>query len=160
MRTLCILALVGASACGGDGKGDGDTGVLAGSAMAEELRGRIEGYEGWTQRIDGITPSGNGHGDFVQNWLNDAADAHVAMGDGSAMPDDAILVKQGYGDAAGDDLGNLTVMWKTQGDWFWVAFSPAGDVLQEGFTADVQGPCSGCHSADPGQQDLVISYDW
>lgn len=160
MRTLCTMMLLSLTACGSDAKGDGDTGLSAGSAKAEELRGLIDGHESWPQRVDGITPSGNGHGAFVQNWLNTTADAHVAMGDGSAMPDDAILVKQGYSDEAGAELGNLTVMWKTEGDWFWVAFNPAGDVIQEGFTADVEGPCSGCHTSDPGQQDLVISYDW
>ncbi len=147
-------------ACGGGEKG-GDTGSLGtDSAEVEELRGLIEGYDSWPQPVAGIAASSAGHGAFVENWLNDTANATVAAQAGGDMPDGAILIKQGYSDEAGTDKANLTVMWKTGGDWFWVAFKPDGSVATEGFTADMGAPCVSCHEADEGQQDLVVTYDW
>jgi hypothetical protein len=155
---MAMGAGVGLAACGGNEKG-GDTGG-AESAEVAEVRAAIDGYASWPQPEPGIIASSAGHGDYVQNWVNPTADAHIAAAAGGDMPDGSILVKQGYADAAGTELANLTVMHKTGGDWFWVAFKPDGSVAVEGYTADVQGACVGCHEADPGQQDLVVTYDW
>jgi len=164
MRTWTFIGAVGLSlaACGGDSKG-GDTGATGGDEFSEELGeldGLIDGFESWEQPVPGITESGNGHPAYVENWANTAAVDTINAGGGGDMPDGAVLVKQGYNDEAGTDEGNLTVMWKTGGDWFWAAYKPDGSVQVAGYTADVQGPCVGCHESNGGQQDLVITYDW
>jgi len=160
MRTTTTLVFaLTLAACGGSEK-NGDT-AAAGGDFADEVAAvedAIAGYESWAQPAPGIVASGNGHPAFVQNWANTVAVDAIDAGGGGDMPDGAILVKQGYNDEAGTDLGNLTVMWKTEGDWFWVAFNPGGSAVVSGYTADVQGPCVGCHEANAEQQDLVITY--
>ena len=154
-RMVWMFALVGA-ACGSETKnGDGTT--LGTDPMLEELEGLIAGYEGWPQVEQGVVDGTTVHGDHIENWPNDVAKAHIDAAAGGDMPDGAVLVKQGYNDAAGTDPKNLTVMWKTGGEWYWASWNAAGENVEAGF--DVPG-CVNCHEATPGGQDLVFSYSW
>ena len=155
---LAALALI---SCGGNDaeRGGGDTATTDPNATYnEELDGLLEGYQSWPQVVAGPVASEAVHGEYVENWLNDEAKAVVDAAMGEPMPDGAILVKQGYGDAEGTDLKNLTVMWKTEGEWFWAKYDSAGELSTSGFALE---GCVACHEGDPGQQDGgVITYDW
>lgn len=145
MLILLSLACSTGAAPGGD---TGDT--LA------ELDAELEGYESWGQLADweGVVPSDDGtHGSHVEIWLNDAAMDTIDAAAGDDMPDGAILAKQGYNDADGTDLGNLTVMYKTGGEWFWASWAADGSLNMAG---DLSG-CTGCHSSG---QDMVRVTTW
>jgi len=158
-RTWMFLAGLALVACGSDDEKGGDTGATDPNAeLNAELTDLIEGYDAWPQVEAGIVPSAAVHGEYVENWLNTPAKAVVDAQAGEAMPDGAILVKQGYDDELGDSEKNLTVMWKTDGEWFWAQYNSGGDLTKSGFQLD---GCVECHEGDAGQQDDgVISYDW
>jgi hypothetical protein len=100
-------------------------------------------YEGW----EGIVPSSSVHGDFVQIWLNEAA--NTALTTGTDLPDGAIIAKQTFHDANGDSLKDITVMQKIDGfnsegnGWFWAQYLEDGTVQNEGSPA----MCTGCHAS-------------
>ena len=100
-------------------------------------------YDGW----EGIIPSNSVHGDFVQIWLNEAA--NNALTSGSDLPDGAIIAKQTFNDADGNALKDITVMQKMEGfnpegnGWFWAQYLEDGTVQNEGSPA----MCTGCHAA-------------
>ncbi len=154
---VAAMALI---ACGdGDAeKGGTDGADDMNAAYNDELDGLLAGFESWPQVEVGLVESDAVHGEYVENWLNDAAKAVVDAQMGESMPDGAILVKQGYGDAEGTDVKNLTVMWKTEGEWFWAQYDNAGALKKSGF--QLEG-CVECHEGDAGAQDGgVIFYDW
>ncbi len=159
MRSMTWIATVALVACGGgDGEKGSDTGTNPNAELDAELEGLIDGYEAWPQIEAGIVPSAAVHGEYVENWLNDTAKTVVDAGMGEPMPDGSILVKQGYDDELGDSLKNLTVMWKTGGEWYWAQYGSDGALKTSGF--ELEG-CVECHEGDPDQQDGgVITYDW
>jgi hypothetical protein len=154
-----FLAPLALAACGSDDDKAADSGLTDPNAeLNAELDGLIDGYESWPQVEAGIVPSAAVHGEYVQNWLNDTAKTVVDAQAGEPMPDGSVLVKQGYDDELGDSEKNLTVMWKTDGEWFWAQYSNTGDLSKSGF--ELEG-CVECHEGDAGQQDGgVITYDW
>ena len=139
----------------GCGDKDGDSGESAVSdedaALAEALWSSMSGYSSWNQLKDwtGVVLSADGtHGDYVQIWANDAAYDAILKGD--AMPDGAILVKEGYDDDGGTSLKGLTAMQKIDGydadngDWFWAQFDADSGAAS---SAGALSGCYGCHSA-------------
>ena len=157
-RTL-LFVLCGLIGC--NDKGGGDSGDLDPDlALAAELWEAISGYSLWTQHPDfmGIQESADGtHGDYVQVWYDTSAEAAFLAG--TEIPDGSILVKQGYSDAEGSELLNLTVMWKIDGydpdnaDWFWARYVPdTGEVTLAG----AETACSGCHKSLDVDNDLVL----
>lgn len=158
----------GAIACG---KGDGDSGASDGGsdisaedqALAEGIWDEISGYDSWGQLApwEGIQPSDDVHGESVQIWANGAAEATVAAAAGGDMPDGAITVKEGYGDASGSSVNAITVMKKiagydsANGDWFYARYTADGTVTMAG--ASAVSSCAGCHLSG---QDSVRAWTW
>lgn len=145
---LMLLSL----ACGNGAGGDAEVEALT-QTVQDELDA---GYEGWGQLADfeGIVESESVHGSHVQMWFNDDALGTIEAAAGEDLPAGSMIVKQGYNDADGTDLGNLTVMYKDADfGWFWYSESADGEVLEAG---DVD-MCSGCHSAG---QDMVLVTTW
>jgi len=95
----------------------------------------------------------------VQIWLNTGALDTVEAAAGDTMPTGAILVKEGYDDAAGSSLRAVTAMKKinnyngSAGDWFWAQFDGDGNVSAAGKVSS----CISCHESG---QDYVRSTTW
>lgn len=124
-----------------------------------DLARDVEAYEewehapGWPDVHAGCEGS---HAPFVEIWLNDVAFAAFdGATDVKSLPDAAALVLQVYSDV-GETPGTLMAMRKVEGldpdngDWFWGAFDPEGEVLASGSPIDpVGGPsvaeCVSCH---------------
>lgn len=123
-----------------------DTGDSADAVSADDIAAELwtamDGYESWDNAAgwDGIQPSSDVHGDFVQIWVNS-----VEAGGGG---EGAIIVKRGYDDAEGTSpKGEVSVMYKTAdhdgaSGWFWAKFDDAGTPSAHGETDG----CIGCHS--------------
>ncbi len=148
-----MLLMMLSLACGADSLGNSADVEAVTQLVQDELDA---GYEGWDQLpgYEGVIESSSVHGSHVQIWVNEAALGAVEAADGGDMPEGAMLVKQGYDDAEGTDLGNLTAMYKDADfGWFWYSESPDGEVLEAGDAS----ACSGCHSAG---QDMVLVTTW
>lgn len=159
-RALLIATTALTLACGDkDGDtGDSDANVSADdAATADALWTEIAGYDGWIQdeAWTGVLPSDDGtHGSHVQIWFNaQAADSFAAGGDG--MIEGSILVKEGYSSASESDLSAITVMKKSDGDWFWARYDGDGTVSTAGEAA--AGSCGGCHAAG---KDSIRFISW
>jgi len=166
MRTFLWLVPLVLAACATDTKG-GDDAVDSGGPDAAELRAAdlwpdLEGYADWAQHEDwtGVVASEDGsHGPHVSIWMNQLAADAIAAADGGAMPEGAILVKEGYSDAEGTDSNGITVMLKEAdwGDdgWFWAKYKAGTD--GEVALAGSPTACTGCHSTG---QDSVRFVSW
>ncbi len=160
MSQILFLLLCVLGGCNDKSGSDSGDSVDSDLALAAELWEAISGYNFWGQHPDflGIQESADGtHGAFVQVWYDSSAEAAIL--EGSEIPDGSILVKQGYGDAEGTELLNLTVMWKIDGydpdnaDWFWARYLPdTGEVTLAG----AESACSGCHKSQDVDNDLVL----
>ena len=142
-------------ACGepkGEG-GDVDSGVVPYEAELLDLEEALEGYESWNQLPDweGIQASDTSHDNYTEIWFNDIAWDTLQAAAGEDMPDGAVIAKQSYKDEAGAELANFTVMMKTDGEWFWAAFNPAGENVQAGQPSF----CVDCHA--PGQDSVLVT---
>jgi hypothetical protein len=108
----------------------------------------------------------------------DTIDAKVKVGDNNGV----VIIKRNYGgkDVSKMSVANnpsmylkaVTVMYKRDGydadnkDWFWVKYSPKGDVLKNPKNMSLAGRvakganegCIACHTAAPGG-DLVYNHD-
>ena len=160
MSRFFLLFLFGLAGCNDKTGGDSGDSVDPDSTLAAELWEAISGYSLWAQHPDfqGIQESVDGtHGAYVQVWYDSSAEEAILAG--TEIPDGGILVKQGYADAEGSELGNLTVMWKVEGydpdnaDWFWARYTPdTGEVTLAGAVS----ACSDCHKSQDVDDDLVL----
>ena len=125
------------------------------AALLEELATALDGYESWTQAAEwsGVQESNTSHDAFTEIWFNDVSYATYEAQAGGDMPDGSVIAKQSWTDAEGTDPANFTAMMKADGEWFWAAYSPSGDVVQSG-QPDF---CTGCHAAG---QDGVMVLTW
>ena len=130
--------------------------------QASMLWAEISGYSSWVQheQWEGVVSSDDGtHGAYVQIWFNEPVEQTVAGQGTDTMPDGAILVKEGYDDAAGTPVNGVTAMKKIpgfapeNGDWFWASYEPDGTVKSSGSVAF----CIGCHAVG---QDSVRFVSW
>ena len=130
------------------------------SGMSEEdsqLWEEISGYQDWNQldNWQGIFPSQSVHGSSVQTWYNQIA-FDALVNEEASMPENAIVVKEGYLDETGNDINTITVMKKIAaynpdaGDWYWASFAVDGSVNTSG-TVDF---CISCHAAS--QRDYLL----
>jgi hypothetical protein len=89
-------------------------------------------------------PGKGQHGSISSTWVNRPALDGI-NGQLGTMPVGSILVKESFDD--GKALQNITVMYKARsynpsaGNWFWVKYSPDGEIQLEGRVS----PCIGCH---------------
>jgi hypothetical protein len=145
---LMMLSL----ACGTDSLGDAEV-----DALTQTVQSELDaGYEDWGQlaEAEGVIESASVHGSHVQIWLNGDALDTIEAAEGADLPAGAMIVKQGYNDADGTDLGDLTVMYKDADfGWFWYSEGADGEVKEAGDVA----MCSNCHS---GGQDMVLVTSW
>ncbi|PLX79272.1 MAG: hypothetical protein C0615_02700 [Desulfuromonas sp.] len=92
------------------------------------------------------------HGAFLTTYVSPDGAASISDGSGT-LPDGSIVVKENY--SPGKKLTAITVMYKKEGfnpesgNWYWLKFSPNGDVQQEGRIAG----CINCHRS-------VEKNDW
>ena len=94
----------------------------------------------------GLCPLACVHGDFVQIWLNEAA--NNALTTGSDLPDGAIIAKQTFDDTNGDTLKRHYGNAKIEG------FNPEGNgmvlgaILRRWHRSERGSPamCTGCHA--------------
>ena len=159
MRAVICLVIL---ACGADKADSGSSIISDEDSRAIGLWSDLEGYDTWEQHADwtGVVASEDGtHGDYVSIWMNDSAAATINAGAGEDMPEGAIIVKEGYSDEAGAEIGGLTVMLKEEGwgddGWFWAKFAAdgSGDVELAGSVS----ACAGCHASG---QDGVLFTAW
>jgi hypothetical protein len=165
MRIFLFLAPIVFAACGTDTKSDDSTDSGEENAeqdRADQLWLDLEGYSDWAQHTDwtGVVASEDGtHGAFVSIWMNDIAATAIAAADGADMPQGAIIVKEGYSDAAGAELGGITVMLKESGwgddGWFWAKYP-----TDMSGTANLAGSPSGCTGCHTSGQDSVRFTTW
>lgn len=137
-------------ACGTGGDAEVD-------ALTQTVQDELDaGYEDWGQvaEAEGIVESASVHGSHVQIWFNDDALGTIDAAGGEDLPAGSMIVKQGYNDADGTDLGDLTVMYKDAAfGWFWYSETADGEVKEAG-AVDM---CSNCHA---GGQDMVLVTSW
>ncbi len=99
-----------------------------------------------------LYPGQHPHGSFLTTFVSDITLEALENRVGK-LPDGAILVKENY--SPEKELAALTVMYRKAGynpaggDWFWLKYSPSGEILAEG---QVEG-CINCHKA-------VADNDW
>lgn len=114
------------------------------------------GHEGWQ-------PGKSPHGSSLKLFVDD-----VARGD--PLADGAIVVKENYTAPRDDALVSVTVMKKIagyapdHGDWFWVEYTPDGEVLSDRQGVPLAGRigvdegCIACH-ARAGGGDYLFTND-
>jgi len=120
------------------------------------LEADMQGYVSWGQHADwtGIVESTDGtHGSHVQIWFDDAFLGALAEGGGAAMPEGAVAVKQGYHDAAGDDLGKLLAHQRQSDGHLFYAVWDDGELENYGRP----DACTDCHALG---QDEVMAVTW
>lgn len=133
----------------GCGVNQTDTAVDFGVGETELIWSEIQDVQSWQQYEgwEGIVASSSVHGDFVQIWLNEAA--NNALVNGVDLPDGAIIAKETFLDGNGETLKDITVMKKVAGynldggDWYWAQYLEDGTVENEGSPT----LCTGCHAA-------------
>jgi hypothetical protein len=162
---LYALVLVGSvtlGACGGS-SGDGDNGHEGGSspadvATAQELLAQLHSANyrtfarapGWPSRRSGTTQH---HGAYLDVYVNSALEAAVTANGTAPWPIGSIIVKDGWGDAAGTQAFMLSAARKdAQGVWFGAEYSPSGAVLSAGHNF---AECQGCHGP---AKDFTLSF--
>lgn len=130
---------------------------------AQTLWQAIDGYQDWQSfpGLEGIQPGGSPHGDFVRFYVND-----ICAEDTENPANGSIIIKENYGDEAGEMLGAITVMEKRDGydadaaDWFWVKYLPDGDLDQtmdgKPLAGRVAG-CRGCHASAEGDDGIFVN---
>ncbi len=114
-------------------------------------------YRQWAQWPDfgGQQPGRSPHGEFVQVWVNQPAQAGADL----PLAAGALIVKEGYG--ADKALKSITVMYKVKGynpaagDWYWVAYSPQGQAK----VAGAPKGCVGCHGGSSAN-DYVVAHQF
>ncbi len=104
-------------------------------------------YQQWSMwpGKEAMYPGQEPHGALLTTYVNEPALRAIEERSGQ-MPNGAIIVKENY--TPERQLAGVTVMYKKTGfapeagDWFWLKYSPEGQIEEEG---QVQG-CIGCHS--------------
>lgn len=112
-------------------------------------------YLGWGMwpGYPGIYPGKSPHGAYLKLYANSIA--LKAAREGHPMPYGAILVKENY-DEDKTTLMAITPMYKVKGynpeggDWFWVKYSPNGEVQAEGKVKS----CIDCHRVKQSEDFL------
>lgn len=106
-------------------------------------------WPGKGEMYEGTEP----HGAFLTTYVNDQALQAINQKPGQ-MPEGAIIVKENY--TPEKELAAITAMYKKQGfnpeagDWYWIKFSPEGQIESEG---KVKG-CINCHNKAQGNDYL------
>lgn len=110
-------------------------------------------WSGWPDHQGmqpGRAPHGSQHKVYVNNRLLNSSQAPVQYG--------SIQVKENYNND--QELESITVMYKIEGynpsdgDWFWVLYTPDGKTEASGKVES----CIGCHSTR-ADNDFVIVHD-
>ncbi len=138
---------------------------------SEEAQAVIDSYEGYTEwstfeenatrmQSSGHAPGGNAM--FVQTYRNSVVEE--AEKDGTLpLPDGSVIVKENYPSADAEDPMALTVMAKTNGEWFWLQVTPSGEVMTDPDGAAMEGfdvpMCVTCHSI-VSDNDYVYLHDF
>lgn len=128
------------------------------SEETNQLWDEISDYQTWNQleNWQGILPSESVHGVAMQTWYNDIAYDALMIIDINTMPENSIIVKEGYQDANGTDINTITVMKKINGynpdagDWYWASFNPDGSSNASG----IVDFCVSCHAGS--QVDYLL----
>ena len=154
LTVLTGLGLVGSVvvAC------DGDT--TPAPAPDHELLTQVQDddYRGWARPAgyDARKPSNSTHGGAVEVFTNAVVAEALANKDGlglTAWPENATIVIEGYADEMVGEFGQIAVMQKQHGTWYWEQYQ-ADDLERPRFRGrpDI---CLGCHI---GGQDFVRSF--
>lgn len=126
------------------------------SIQKDDYRDTWKLYPGKGKLYKGTHP----HGAFLTTYVNGPAIKGLTSG-AKELPYGSILIKENY--KPDKTLAAITVMERVEGynpdagDWFWVKFSPAGEVLTKDVemegkkkTVTLAGKpkgCIGCHTA-------------
>lgn len=110
------------------------------------------------------------HGAFLTTYVNGSALNGLSLGD-KELPYGSILIKENY--MPDKKLGAITVMERVKGynpdagDWFWVKFSPKGDIITKDVemdgkkkTVSIAGKpkgCIGCHTASVSGVQYIMT---
>ena len=155
MQRLIVIALL--IGCGDAKDGAQDTaGAGPEGALYDAAWAALDGYTSWQQVPEwtGVQESESVHGSHTQIWFNEAAYGTVEAQAGGDMPAGALIVKESYDNAEGDDPLNLTIMYKDADyGWYWAATDLDGAVQTDG----QPGYCTDCHAAG---QDSVLVTTW
>lgn len=98
-------------------------------------------WDGWPDH-EGMQPGNSPHGVLHRVYVSPQA----VSAEAAPVPYGSMVVKENYD--AGQTLQALTVMFKVKdfnpdyGDWYWIKYSPEGEVQASG----KPGTCVSCHS--------------
>jgi hypothetical protein len=132
----------------------------ASSPEADAIRDQLEAADyrqtyarapGWGTALQ--PAAGGPHGSFVDIYVNDVVQQALDAGQEiDRWPDGALIVKDGWDDAAGDTYLFLAFMQRRPEGWFWGEYRGDGSLVAAG----VDDPtCANCHSAG---QDSVFAF--
>ncbi len=170
---LLAAMLLAAPGCGeqepeppADGAPDDQAKARADVEHARELWGEIADYATWTEPegFEGWQDGKSPHGSILRYYVNDVAKADLTA-------DGAVIVKENYSEESDDALMSVTVMEKRDGydpetgDWFYVKYSPDGEVMENPDGKKLAGlvgkggskGCIPCHAAADGDDYLFMN---
>lgn len=112
-------------------------------------------YQGWKlwPGKEKLYPGQHPHGAFLTTYVSPLA-FYAIEDKAGEIPNTAFIVKENY--TPEKQLAAITVMYKVQGynpeadDWFWLKFTPGGQIEAEGKVAD----CINCHTSAKGNDWL------
>ncbi|HFE45697.1 MAG TPA: hypothetical protein ENJ18_09440 [Nannocystis exedens] len=147
-----VLSLL-AIACGGE------PGSMT-SADEPSLLPQLGDYRTWTRAPDDyqdpLVPSQGTHGAYIDIYINDVVAEALIEGAESlnTWPTGSIIIADGFDDALGTSLRQVTVMKKRSEGWYWEEYDAAdlGQTIFAG-TPDI---CIDCHAAG---HDFVRAFD-
>lgn len=130
----------------------GEADALRDQVRDDDYRNTYARAPGWAEVRQ---PSEGGpHGGFVDIYVNDVVEE--ALEDGRALerwPEGALIVKDGWADAAGSEYEYLALMERREDGWFWAEYRGNGRLVSAGLN---DSTCAGCHAAG---QDSVRAFD-
>jgi hypothetical protein len=117
-------------------------------------------YENWApypgqdgEMYEGTRP----HGALLKVYVNRPAAGHP-----DEPPHGSVIIKENY--SADKELAAITVMKRVRDydaehdDWYWVKYTPKGEVAENGKAAGKVQSCIACHEA-AGGDDYIFSND-
>jgi hypothetical protein len=112
----------------------------------DDLQEAIVGYESWTQLEPwvGIHPNSDGHGLYIQIWVNALAAEGLAEGSGK-LPDGAAFVKETYAVETGGTPDEIAALW-IHGEGVHVWGQKLGDAE---WSIGMLDACESCHGPRP-----------
>jgi len=133
------------------------------SVVSNEIFTKAQGYQSWSKfaanqtRMKSVTHMNM----YVLTYHNDIV-ANAIVNKTLPLPDGALIVKENYAAVIDSMPMALTIMYKQQGDWYWLQAMPDGKVFLDDQRKPLEGKdvamCVSCHRKS--SNDAVMLHDF